>query len=146
VSVAFPPASPSAPQETPAEPASANSSTPAPEAQDAASAGPAASTDSAPGPAPNSPANDRFELKIAAAKRTKVTVKADKDLVFDGTMKPGENHFFSATDDFQVSAKDAGVLHIELNGKPLAPIGPAGRAGKITLTRDALKGTSGGGN
>lgn len=145
-SIALPPESPSAPQEAPAEPAHANISTPVPEAPDATSAGPAASIDSAHGPAPNLPANDRFELKIAAAKRTKVTVKADKDLVFDGTMKPGENHFFSATDDFQVSAKDAGVLRIELNGKPLAPIGPAGHAGKITLTRDALKGASGGGN
>jgi len=45
-----------------------------------------------------------------------------------------------------VSAKDAGVLHIELNGKTLAPIGPEGHAGKITLTRDALKGAPGGGN
>ena len=145
-SIALPSASPSAPQEAPAEPAPASSATPVPEPQDATSTGPAASTDSAPGPAPNLPANDRFELKIAAAKRTKVTVKADKNLVFDGTMKPGENHFFSATDDFQVSAKDASVLHIELNGKPLAPIGPAGHAGKVTLTRDALKGASGGGN
>jgi hypothetical protein len=73
-------------------------------------------------------------------------VKADKDMVYDGTMKPGENHFFSATDDFQVSTKDAGVLHLELNGKTLAPIGPAGHAVKVTLTRDALKGASGGGN
>ena len=67
-------------------------------------------------------------------------------MVFDGTMKAGENHFFSAADHFQVSAKDAGVLHIELNGKALAPIGPPGHSGKVTLTRDALKGAFGGGN
>jgi hypothetical protein len=71
---------------------------------------------------------------------------ADKDVVYDGFMKPGENHFFSATDHFQVSAEDAGVLQIELNGKALPPIGPAGHAGKITLTRDSLKGVTGGGN
>ena len=107
---------------------------------------PAAATDSAPAPAPNSPANDLLELKIEAGKRTKVTIVADKDMVFDGTMKAGENHFFSAADHFQVTARDAGVLHMELNGKTLAPIGPAGHAGKVTLTRDALKGASGGGN
>jgi cytoskeleton protein RodZ len=134
VSVAFSPASAGAPQETPAAPSSPSSAVPA------------AATDSAPSAAPVSPANDRFELKIVAAKRTKVTVKADKDMVYDGTMKPGENHFFSATDDFQVSAKDAGVLHLELNGKTIAPIGPAGHAVKVTLTRDALKGATGGGN
>jgi cytoskeletal protein RodZ len=90
--------------------------------------------------------NDRFELKVVAAKRTKVIVVADKDVVFDGTMKAGENHFFNATDHFQVSAKDAGVVHLELNGKVLAPIGATGQEGKITLTRDALKVAAGGGH
>jgi hypothetical protein len=91
-------------------------------------------------------ATDQIELKIATDKKTKVIVVADKDVVFDGTMKAGENHFFSAADHFEVSAKDAGVLHLVLNGKTLAPIGPVGHAGKVTLTRDALKGASGGGN
>jgi hypothetical protein len=73
-------------------------------------------------------------------------VVADNDVVFDGTMKAGENHFFSASDHFQISAKDAGAVHLDLNGKPLAPIGPPGHSGKVTLTRDALKGAAGGGN
>lgn len=89
--------------------------------------------------APAASASDRFELKIVTAKRTKVVVVADKDVVFDGTMKAGENHFFDATDHFQVSAKDAGVVQLELNGKALAPIGPAGHQGKITLTREGSK-------
>jgi hypothetical protein len=85
-------------------------------------------------------------LKIEAGKKTKVVVVADKDVVFDGTMKAGEDQYFSAADHFQISARDAGALHLELNGKPIAPIGPAGHQGKVTLTRDALKGASGGGN
>jgi hypothetical protein len=95
---------------------------------------------------PVAPANDPIELKIGTDKQTKVIVVADKDVVYDGTMKAGENHFFSAADQFQVSTKDAGVVHMALNGKALAPIGPVGHAGKVTLTRDALKGTTGGGN
>jgi cytoskeleton protein RodZ len=95
---------------------------------------------------PASPPSDLFELKIFTGKRTKVVVVADKDVVYDGTMKSGENHFFSAADHFQITAKDAGVVHMELNGKALAPIGPTGHSGKITLTRDALKGASGGAN
>ena len=79
-------------------------------------------------------------------KRTKVTIVADQEVVYDGNMKAGENHFFSAMDHFQVSAKDAGALHMELNGKALAPIGPPGHSGKVTLTRNDLKGASGGGN
>lgn len=89
---------------------------------------------------------DHFELKVVTSKRTKVVVVADQDVVFDGTMKANQNHFFDATDHFQVSAKDAGVVHIELNGKTLDPIGPAGQEGKITLTREGSKIAAGGGN
>jgi hypothetical protein len=90
--------------------------------------------------------SDPIKLKVETGKKTKVIVIADNDVVFDGTMRANENHFFSATDHFQISTRDAGALHLDLNGKPLAPIGPSGRAGKVTLTRDALKGATGGGN
>lgn len=126
------------------EPAPPNSDTSAPDNPGAIPGAPA--TDSLSTTAPVSLPSDFFELKIATSKRTKVTIVADQDVVYDGSMKPGENHFFSAMDHFQVSAKDAGVLHIELNGKTLTPIGPEGQAGKITLTRDTLKGVPGGGN
>ncbi len=146
VSAASSPASSGAPQQTADATVPGNSDTSTPIAQDATSMAPAAATDSASASAPVSPANDLMELKIQTGKRTKVTIVADNDMVFDGTMKAGENHFFSAADHFQVTAKDAGVLHIELNGKTLAPIGSPGHAGKVTLTRDTLKGASSGGN
>lgn len=146
VSAASSTASADAPQPSAVAPAPANNVTASPDARNATSVAPGTATDSASGSAPISPATDLMELKIQAGKRTKVTIVADKDMVFDGTMKAGENHFFSAADHFQVTAKDAGVLHMELNGKTLAPIGPAGHAGKVTLTRDSLKGAAGGGN
>jgi len=146
VSAGSSPASADAPQHTADAPAPANNFTPSPDARDARSVAPGTATDPASASAPSSPATDLMELKIQAGKRTKVTIVADKDMVFDGTMKAGENHFFSAADHFQVTAKDAGVLHMELNGKTMAPIGPAGHAGKVTLTRDSLKGAAGGGN
>jgi uncharacterized membrane protein len=102
--------------------------------------------DSAPAAAPSAPPTDRFELTIEANKKTKVTVVADKDMVFEGTMKSGEKQFFSAADHFQVSAKDAGALHLGVNGHALGPLGRPGHSAKVTLTRDALKGASGGGN
>src|SRR5271169_2821024 len=146
VSAAPSPAPSGGPQQTADAPASANNATSIPDVQDAIPVAPAAAKDSASASAPNSPANDLMEWKIQAGKRTKVTIVADNDMVFDGTMKAGENHFLSAADHFQVSAKDTGELHIELNEKTLAPIGPPGHAGKVTLTRDTLKGASSGGN
>lgn len=115
--------------------AAAASTTAPPTAAEAATATPPVTADFGP-----------IKLKIQTAKRTKVIVVADNDVVFDGNMKAGENHFFSASDHFQISAKDAGAVHLDLNGKPMAPIGPSGHAGKVTLTRDALKGAAGGGN
>ncbi len=141
------PASTDAAPQTADAPAPPNNATPPPPAApDAASAAPAIAADSAPTTGPILPTSDLFELKIEADKKTKVVVVADNDVVYDATMKAGENHFFSAADHFQVSAKDAGVLHLELNGKTLAPIGPPGHSGKVTLSRDTLKGASGGAN
>ena len=75
-----------------------------------------------------------------------MTVEADANRVFEGTMKAGENRTFTAKDHFDISARDAGALALELNGKTLAPIGPTGHAAKTTITREALKGAAGGGN
>ena len=132
-------------QDNSAGPAPEGSGMPSPDAQTASSAAPAA-TDSAPATGPTPTATDQFELKIVTDKRTKVTIVADQEVVYDGNMKAGENHFFSAMDHFQVTAKDAGVLHMELNGKALTPMGPPGHSGKVTLTRNDLRGASGGGN
>jgi hypothetical protein len=134
------------PQQTATDAAPANNAPAAPGALNLTSGGSLVAAAPASDTPPNSPSTDQIELKIETDKRTKVIVVADKDVVYDGTMKAGENHFFSASDHFQVSSKDAGVVHLVLNGKALAPMGPVGQAAKVTLTRDALKGTPGGGN
>lgn len=110
-------------------------------------AAPTAAADAAGNTAPiTATVADRFELKVEAAKKTRITVMADKDVVYKGTIKAGENQLFSAADHFQVSAKDAGAVRLELNGKTIPPIGPSGHSGKVTLTRDSLKEAPGGGN
>jgi len=97
-------------------------------------------------PRATSPIPGWIELRVEAGKKTKVTVDADSDRVFDGTMKPGEDHSFTAKDRFDISSRDAGALMLELNGKTLAPIGPPGHSGKVTVTREALKSGPGGAN
>jgi cytoskeleton protein RodZ len=87
-----------------------------------------------------------LQLKVETGRKTRVRVETDAHRAFDGNIEPGQAHTFTAQDRFQVSAKDAGALLLELNGKMLDPIGPPGHAGKVTLTREALKSASGGGN
>ena len=135
-----------APVQEPAPPAVASPAADSPDAPAAGSGAAAAAADSAPLTSSGSSVPQLFELKIVSDKKTKVVVVADKDVVYDGNLKPGENHFFQAVDHFQITAKDAGVVHLQLNGKALAPFGPVGHSGKITLTRDMMKGVPGGAN
>jgi cytoskeleton protein RodZ len=128
----------SSPEQAASDAPAHNAVKPAPPQQNGTSVEPALT--------PFSPSMEPFQLNIEASAQTHLTIVADRDVVFDKTIMPGETHSFWAADHFQVSTQDAGAVLLRLNGKKLAPFGSAGRAGKITLTRDALKGTSGGKN
>jgi cytoskeleton protein RodZ len=135
-----------APAETASPPAPPSGAASAPNVSDVNTGAPSLASNAAPASAPAPAETQTLLLKIEASKKTKVTVLADATRVFSGTIKVGDTHTFSAKDRFELSANDAGSLLLEMNGKPLAPIGPAGRARKVTLTRDALKTASGGEN
>jgi cytoskeleton protein RodZ len=85
-----------------------------------------------------------LELKIEAGKETFVTVSTDGTDAFEGSMIAGQSRTFMAQNVISISAKDAGALLLELNGQTLAPLGPPGQPGNLTLTRSNLKPTSGG--
>jgi cytoskeletal protein RodZ len=90
------------------------------------------------------PATDRLVLKIEAGKATGATVTADGQVVFGGTFIAGQSRTFQAESEFEVAAEDAGALLLQLNNQTLAPIGPPGQSGKVTLTRRNLKPSAGG--
>jgi cytoskeletal protein RodZ len=110
----------------------------------ATSAGPSNPAATAAPAAP--PASDTLELTIEAGKATSLKVSADGKTVFKGRMTAGQNRTFSAQTNFDVAARDAGAVLLELNGKALAPIGPPGRPGKVTLTRHDAPASAGGFN
>jgi cytoskeleton protein RodZ len=85
-----------------------------------------------------------LELKIEAGKETFVTVSTDGTKAFEGSMIAGQSRTFMAQNAIYISAKDAGALLLELNGQTLAPLGPPGQPGDLTLTRSNLKPTRGG--
>ena len=87
-----------------------------------------------------------LELKIEAGKETKVSISVDGAKAFDGSIIAGQSRTFTARDDIDVSANDAGALLLELNGQTLAPLGPPGQPGNTTLTRSDLKPAGGGAN
>ena len=85
-----------------------------------------------------------LELKIQAGKPTAVQVLADDKSVFDGKMAAGQRQRFQAREKFEVAARNASALLLELNGQTLPPLGSAEQSAKITLTRKDLRKTPGG--
>jgi len=93
---------------------------------------------------PSRPDVPGLQLKVEAGKETEVSVSADGSKVFEGSMIAGQSRTFTAQDAIDISAKDAGALLLELNGQTLAPLGPPGQPGNVTLRRSDLKPTGGG--
>lgn len=87
-----------------------------------------------------------LELKIEAGKETRVSISIDGAKAFEGSIIAGQSRTFTARDDIDISANDAGALLLELNGQTLAPLGPPGQPGTATLTRSDLKPAGGGAN
>jgi cytoskeleton protein RodZ len=84
-------------------------------------------------------AREPLQLKVEAGKGTAITISADGAKVFEGNMIAGQSRQFEAQIDFEVQARDAGAILLELNGQTLPPMGPPGRKGMVVLTRDDLK-------
>jgi len=95
------------------------------------------------GAAPAVPING-LQLKIEAGKAADLTVSGDGIPIFQGHMIAGQNRTFNAQMSFEVSAQDAGALLLELNGRTLAPMGPPGQPGTVTLTRRDIPAGAGG--
>jgi cytoskeleton protein RodZ len=93
---------------------------------------------------PMSHATDPLELKIEAGKAADVKVVADRKIVFDGHVEPGDVKRFTAADSLEITASESSALLLDLNGQTVAPIGQPGQPGSITLTRADLKGAGGG--
>jgi cytoskeleton protein RodZ len=78
------------------------------------------------------PSSD-LHLKIDATRDAALVVTSDGQLVFAGTVAAGQSRSISAKTALTVEAQDAGAIRLELNGQTLAPIGPPGQPGRITL-------------
>ncbi|HXT73923.1 MAG TPA: DUF4115 domain-containing protein, partial [Candidatus Angelobacter sp.] len=84
-----------------------------------------------------------MELKVEAGETSTVSVLADGKVVFSGTLEAQRTLTLHAKTSFTVSSSKSNAVLLELNGHTVAPLGPPGEPGKITLTRDNLKSSPG---
>jgi helix-turn-helix protein/uncharacterized protein DUF4115 len=80
-----------------------------------------------------------LELAVSSSAPTHLRVLSDGVLLFDNNIRPGENHHFAATDNFEVSAADSGAVLLELNGQAVPPLGLPGSSGTMKLNRNDLR-------
>lgn len=85
----------------------------------------------------------QMELKVEAGETSTVSVLADGKVVFSGTLEAQRTLTLHAKTSFTVSSSKSNAVLLELNGHTVAPLGPPGEPGKITLTRENLKSSSG---
>jgi len=78
-----------------------------------------------------------IRLDIRAKENCWVHLKVDGEVIFHAILKKGKTESWQAKDKIELSLGNAGVIDLELNGKPIPPLGRRGQALKnILITKD----------
>jgi len=84
-------------------------------------------------------------LSISASASTHVRIIADGKLLTDSQISAGDTLHFTAKQQFDVSATNSSAVLLQLNGRPMPPLGPPGTFGRMVLTQENLRKGPGGG-
>jgi cytoskeletal protein RodZ len=90
------------------------------------------------------PVNVPLELAVSASATTHVRVIADDKVLLDSEVYAGETRHFAAKRQFDVSATNSAAVLLQLNGRPMAPLGSPGTFGRMVYTHKDLRQTTGG--
>ena len=81
-----------------------------------------------------------ISLTLRARKNSWLSVKADGQTVFQGTLNIGSVETWTASEKVEISGTNLNQLEFELNGKMVGTLGRAERKAKaIVITKDGLK-------
>lgn len=77
---------------------------------------------------------DKLELTVSTSAPSHVRILADNQVLLDADVQPGDTHHFSAAQQFQINAANGAAVHLELNGRPIAPHEPLGNSRRTSDT------------
>ncbi|OFW09516.1 MAG: hypothetical protein A3H27_17695 [Acidobacteria bacterium RIFCSPLOWO2_02_FULL_59_13] len=77
---------------------------------------------------------EELQLEIASRGTVWLSIAADGETYWQGTMRANETRQVKAQDSVRMTIGDAGAVELILNGKPLPPAGKAGEVKTITVT------------
>ena len=92
----------------------------------------------------HAPADVPLELYVSTSATTHVRVIADDKVLLDAAVLAGETLHFTAKRRFDISATNSAAVLLQLNGRPMAPLGSPGTFGRMVYTHEDLRQTSGG--
>jgi len=101
-----------------------------------------AAKQSAAAPAPS--ADVPLELSVSTSAATHVRVIADDKVLLDSQVYAGDTRHFTAKRQFDVTATNSAAVLLQLNGRPMAPLGPPGTFGRMVYTQKDLRQANGG--
>ena len=79
-------------------------------------------------------AGEGLQLEIASRGTVWLSIDADGEKYWQGTMRANETRQVKAQESVRMTIGDAGAVELTLNGKPLPPAGKAGEVKTITVT------------
>lgn len=91
-----------------------------------------------------SSAGGPLELSLSTSAATHVRVIADDNVALDSEVYAGETLHFTAKSQLDVSATNSAAVLLQLNGRPMPPLGSPGTFGRIVYSHKDLRQTSGG--
>jgi len=80
-----------------------------------------------------------LELSISASASTHVRVIADGKVLTDSQIYAGDTLHFTARQQFDVSATNSAAVLLQLNGRPMPPLGTPGTFGRMVFSQESLR-------
>ncbi len=74
-----------------------------------------------------------LDLSISTSAPAHVRILGDDKVLLDSDLPAGKTLRFTAKQRFDVSASNSSAVLLELNGKAMAPLGPAGTSGRMVF-------------
>ncbi|HEY6945013.1 MAG TPA: RodZ domain-containing protein [Candidatus Acidoferrum sp.] len=74
-----------------------------------------------------------LDLNLSTSSAAHVRILADDKVLLDSDLPSGKTLRFTAKQRFDVSASNSSAVLLELNGKPMAPLGPPGASGRMVF-------------
>jgi len=85
-----------------------------------------------------------LDLAISASVSTHVRILGDGKLLMDSELYAGETQHFTAKQQFDVSATNSSAVLLQLNGRPMPPLGAPGTFGRMVYSQESLRKGPGG--